>query len=161
MALPAGAAAVPGLSPDAADTFATARTRAATTASELLAQAPEATDDASSEGEGEGSGQDPNKTTGLARAAEVSNSWRFPGEDKPGNGRGMGIGSARSREVHAALTAGTSPSEITEADLDAAAAEMAGAFNSFKSKRAGHPGKGQGKGLGGPGGSDSEDPTDD
>lgn len=159
MALPAGAVAVPGLSPDAAETFSAARARAAITASELLAQASEATDDVASEDEGRG--QDPNKTTGLARAAEVSNSWRFTGEEKPGNGRGMGVGSARSRAVHAALAAGTSPSEITDEDLDAAAAELAGAFNSFRSKRDGHPGKGQGKGLGGPGGPDSEDPTDD
>jgi hypothetical protein len=34
---------------------------------------------------------------------------------------------------------------------------MGGAYNAVKAKPADHPGKGEGKGLGGPGGDDTED----
>ncbi|NIU64084.1 MAG: hypothetical protein GWN73_00985, partial [Actinobacteria bacterium] len=88
-------------------------------------------------------GGDADKTTGLARAAEVSNSWRFTGAEKPGNGNALGVG--RSDDVHAALAAGVSPSSLPSHGeaVSAAAREMAQAFNGMKAKPDGHPGKGQ------------------
>lgn len=146
--VPATAGAVPGLSDEATATVAEARLVAATVAGELL------------HANGEGRGLDPDRARGLARAQEVSQSWKFTGEDKPGNGpkqRDEGArGSARSQQVHEALAAGLSPSAVHNPGIDKPGKELQDAFNGFKAKREGHPGKGQGKGLGGPGGTDDD-----
>lgn len=114
-------------------------------------------------------GRDENKSTGLARAAEVSNSWRFTGADKPGNGVGQGngntdnpgkaLGAGRAAAVHEALANGESPSDLPSHGeaVSAVAREMGGAYEAMKAKPADHPGKGEGKGLGGPGGDDDAD----
>lgn len=101
-------------------------------------------------------GLDPNKTTGLERAAEVSQSWRFTGADKPGDGNGRALGVGRADAVHAALANGRSPSSLGSHGeaVSGAAKELSRAFQGLKAKSDGHPGKGQGKGLGGPGGDD-------
>ncbi|MBT8240391.1 MAG: hypothetical protein KJN63_04115 [Acidimicrobiia bacterium] len=151
--LPATALAVPGVDDDATASIEKARVTAAAAASAML------------QAEGEGRGLDPDRARGLERAKEVSNSWRFTGEDKPGNGPkpkdDKVTGNARSQQVHEALAAGLSPSAIHNPNIDKPGKELEDAFNGFKQKRDGHPGKGQGKGLGGPGGPDEDDPDDD
>jgi hypothetical protein len=88
-------------------------------------------------------GRADDKTTGLARAAEVSNSWRFTGGDKPGNGKALGVG--RSDEVHDALAAGVSPASLESHGeaVSSAAHEMVNAFERMKGKPDGRPGKGR------------------
>lgn len=130
LAMPAAALASPSQLPDhAAEKVAAAQERAAYAASSMAAE--------------KARGRNDDKTTGLARAAEVSNSWKFTGAGKPGNGNAFGVG--RSDDVHAALAAGVSPSSLPshgEAVSDAAH-EMTQAFNGMKAKPESHPGKGQ------------------
>lgn len=151
--VPASALAVPGLDDASIATLEGARVGAAAAATALLLA------------EGEGRGLDPDRARGLERAQEVSNSWRFTGADKPGNGPkttdGENRGSARSQQVHAALAAGLSPSAVHNDAIDKPGKELEDAFNGFRAKRDGHPGQGQGKGLGGPGGPAEDEPDDD
>lgn len=81
-------------------------------------------------------GLDENKTTGLARAAEVSKSWRFTGVDRPGYGNGRALGTRRADAVHEALAAGKSPSSLGShgESVSAAAHEMVEAFAGMKAK---------------------------
>ena len=92
-------------------------------------------------------GKSEDKTTGQDRAAEVSNSWKFTGADKPGNGNALGAGHADA--VHAALAAGTSPSDLGShgENVSAGAAEMVAAFDGLKAN-------GNGNGIGGEGDED-------
>ncbi len=141
--IPAGAVAASPLPERASAVAEAARLHAAGVAQDILSA------------RGAGRGLDPDRTKGLARAAEVSQSWRFTGEAKPGKGPKSGnAGQARAAQVHAALAAGASPSAVHNPAVDKPGAELAAAFNSFKAKREDHPGKGQGKGLGGPGDGD-------
>lgn len=153
MLLPSAALAVPGLGEDSTAVVEQARLTAANAAAEIL------------DAVGEGRGLDPDRARGLDRAREVSNSWRFTGADKPGNGPkpkdGKTNGSVRSQQVHEALAAGLSPSAVHNPNIEKPGKELEDAFNGFKAKREGHPGKGQGKGLGGPGGPDEDEPDDD
>ncbi len=141
----AAAAAQSGLPDHAAEKVAAAHAQAAEAAQEHAGE--------------KARGQNPDKTTGLARAAEVSKSWKFTGEAKPGNGNGNALGQGRSDAVHEALASGVSPSTLDKhgESVSAAAKEMAAAFKAMKAKPEGHPGQGQGKGLGGPGGDDGDD----
>jgi hypothetical protein len=147
--LPVAAAAapveLPTLPEHAAEKVAAAQAKAAEAAGEMKGE--------------KARGLNPDKTTGLERAAEVSNSWRFTGEPKPGNGNGLALGQGRADLVHAALAAGISPSTLDKhgESVSAAARAMAKAFEGSKAKWDGHPGKGEGKGLGGPGGGEDDD----
>lgn len=138
----AATAAPDGLPAHAVEKVAAAHAHAAAAAQELAAE--------------KARGLDPDKTTGLERAAEVSQSWRFTGAENPGNGNGRALGVGRADAVHAALASGQSPSSLEShgESVSAAAREMGKAFQGLKAKADGHPGKGQGKGLGGPGGDD-------
>ena len=141
MALPTVAMAAPPQLPDhAAEKVAAAHAHAQQAAANFAAE--------------KARGHAEDKTTGLARAAEVSNSWRFTGADKPGNGNGRALGAGHANAVHEALAAGQSPASLNSHGkaVSAAAAEMQAAFEKMKTKPDGHPGRGQGKGLGGPGG---------
>lgn len=134
LAMAAVATAAPADLPEnAAATVAEAQARAAAAASEYAAD--------------KARGRDDNKTTGLARAAEVSSSWRFTGEDKPGNGNGRGLGQGRAQAVHEALANGESPSSLDRHGeaVSAAAHEMRDAFERMKNKPDEHPGNGKGK----------------
>lgn len=133
LAVPAMAGAVPSQLPEhAAEKVAVAHATAAESASAHAAD--------------KARGHDPDKTTGLARAAEVSNSWRFTGETKPGKGNGKGLGVGRAAAVHEALAKGESPSALPSHGqaVSAAAREMRQAFDGMKAKREGHPGRGKG-----------------
>ena len=143
LAAPLAAGAASDRLPDhAAEKVAVAQAHAAAAAQELAAE--------------KARGLDPNKTTGLERAAEVSRSWRFTGAEKPGNGNGRALGVGRADAVHAALAQGLPPSSLDSHGeaVSTAAQEMTKAFKGLKEKAEGHPGRGQGKGLGGPGGND-------
>lgn len=143
VAAPVAAGATTDRLPDhAAEKVAAAHARAVSVAQDFAAE--------------KARGLDLNKTTGLERAAEVSNSWRFTGAEKPGNGNGRALGVGRADAVHAALANGQSPSSLDSHGeaVSAAAREMSEAFKGLKQKADGHPGKGQGKDLGGPGGDD-------
>ena len=102
-------------------------------------------------------GKSEDKTTGQARAAEVSNSWKFTGVDKPGSGNGNGngnaLGAGHADAVRAALAAGTSPSDLGShgETVSAAAAEMVAAFDGLKAN-----GNGNGNGNGNANGNDGE-----
>ena len=146
LVLPAVAAAAPSQLPDrAAERVASARTQAAAMAEEFTAE--------------KARGHKEDKTTGLARAAEVSDSWRFTGEKRPGHGNGRALGVGHSDAVQDALANGESPSSLDSHGeaVSAAAHEMKEAFQGMKAKAEGHPGEGQGKGLGGPGGGEGDD----
>ncbi len=150
IAIPSAAIAGPGLSTESAAVVASSRSVASAAATAMLHV------------EGEGRGLDPDRARGLERAAEVSKSWKFTGEEKPGKGPKIDKepktnGSARSQQVHEALAAGLSPSAVHNPNIDKPGGEVASAFNKFKAKRENHPGKGQGKGLGGPGGDDASE----
>lgn len=150
LAIPSVALAGPELSSESAAIVASSRAVASSAAAAML------------QAEGEGRGLDPDRARGLERAAEVSKSWKFTGEPKPGKGPKADKGpneniSARAQQVHEALAAGLSPSAVHNPDIDKPGGEVASAFNKFKAKRENHPGKGQGKGLGGPGGDDRSD----
>ncbi len=130
MAVPAAALAAPTDLPEhAAERVAAAHAHAAETARGLSAE--------------KARGRSDDKTTGLARAAEVSNSWRFTGGEKPGNGKALGVG--QSDAVHAALADGKSPASLESHGqaVSSAAHEMVNAFERMKAKPDGHPGKGQ------------------
>lgn len=134
LAMAAVATATPAdLPEDAAATVAEAHARAAAAASEFAAD--------------KAGGRDDDKTTGLARAAEVSSSWRFTREDQPGNGNGRGLGQGRAQAVHEALANGESPSSLDSHGeaVSAAAHEMRDAFEGMKNKPDGPPSRGKGK----------------
>lgn len=125
LAFPAAAvAATPQLPEHAAETVAAAHSRAQVAAQEFAAE--------------KARGHDENKSTGLARAAEVSNSWRFTGEDKPGNGNGRALGVGHSDDVHEALANGQSPSSLEShgKKVSAAAHEMIEAYQTMKNRPA-------------------------
>ena len=143
LAVPAIAVAQPSDLPEqAAARVAEAQSNAAAVAQEMASE--------------NARGLSEDKTTGLARAREVSNSWKFTGEDKPGNGNGQALGVGRADAVHAALEVGTSPSDLGShgETVSAAASEMVVAFDGLKAKDEDHPGRGDGVGLGGDGGDD-------
>lgn len=148
--VPLAAAAAPAELPDlpdhAAEKVAAAHAKAAKAVGEM---------------KGDGRGLDPDRARGLERAAEVSNSWIFTGDTKPGEGKGPVSSQGRAQDVHAALAAGLSPSQLdVDGDLMSERGKgLAKAFTGLKAKWDGHPGKGEGKGLGGPGG--GEDDADD
>ena len=146
MAAAAAPADLPDLPEHAAEKVAAAHAKAAEAAGEM---------------KGEGRGLDPNRARGLDRAKEVSNSWLFTGDPKPGNGNGKALGQGRAEAVHDQLMEGNSPSDLGPhgQEVSQRARAMVKAFTGLKAKWEGHPGKGQGKGLGGPGG--GEDDADD
>jgi hypothetical protein len=125
LAIPAVAvAAMPQLPDHAAETVAAAHAKATGAAQEFASE--------------KARGLDPDKTTGLARAAQVSSSWRFTGADKPGNGNGKALGVGHSDAVHEALANGQSPSSLENhgEQVSAAAHEMIQAYQTMKNRPA-------------------------